>query len=325
MNNLEQLTIFQQNMALLPDFRLSNGEELYRGRERDKALARLITFLEHFRPDLVGLSEMWDLDQRREIGQAFANLYPHRLEGPGRAGDQSLDGGLLLLSRYPIPSHHTLVYQHCLGEDCLTQKGAIQARIYLPKPAPNLDLFLTHLQNPNPLFHLPSRGSGVSGRDKVQAQLEELNNFIIEIRDPRIPALLLGDLNSDGRIQGEYDPLLTRLGRPVDLWLECGSGGLEEDGSKITAVVMTAGLTFDRQNTFALSEEELKQWLAHNPRVIRYQEGERLDYFFSYRGEAGRLVYRNTRVVRLESSPGRDISDHYGLVTELAGWQPAEM
>ncbi len=53
----------------------------------------------------------------------------------------------------------------------------------------------------------------------------------------------------------------------------------------------------------------------------RHQTGKRLDYFFSWSGTAhdGRVkaVFNRMGPVIVQSSPGRDISDHYGLWAKL--------
>jgi hypothetical protein len=307
------IVIFQQNMALLPELRMPNGKKLYLGREREAALDCLAYFLLEYLPDLVGLSEMWVGEERRWLREKLGRFYPYFLEGPGEADDLNVDGGLLLLSRLPFLVDNEAVYDPCLGEDCLAQKGVIHGRVNLFGEAPPLDLFLTHLQNPTPLSAGPDMGLGSGGRGKVQAQLDQLAGFIHGSREPRYPALLMGDLNSAAGLPEEYDDLLARLGRPADLWPESGNGGRIFGRQNRQFLIPATGLTFDERSSFALSE------VAEGQISDRHETGKRLDYFLSYPGSQWMPNYISTHLVRLESSPGRDRSDQYGLMTELAG------
>ena len=307
------IVIFQQNMALLPELRLPNGKNLYLGREREAALDCLAYFLLEYLPELVGLSEMWVGEDRRWLREKLGRFYPYSLEGPGVADDFGVDGGLLLLSRLPFLLHNDTVYESCLGEDCLAQKGVLHGRVKLFGEAPPLDLFLTHLQNPTPLLAGPDMGPGSGGRGKVQAQLDQLAGYIQASREPRYPALLMGDLNSAAGLPEEYDDLLARLGRPADLWPESGGRGRLFGRHNRQFLEPATGLTFDKRNNFALAE------VAEGQVSDRHKNGKRLDYFLSYPGSQWMPNYISTHLVRLESSPGRDSSDHYGLMTELAG------
>lgn len=325
-----QITLFQQNMALLPPQELPNGENLYRGHQRRKALSRLTAFLKEYRPDVVGLNEMWVPDERQAFHRELRADYPHALEGPGRAGVYSLDSGLMLLSRMPFVAHRETVYPDCLGEDCLTQKGVLHARIVADDgQQSSIDIFLTHLQNPSPLLASPDIGAGSTGLEKVQFQLDHLQAFIVSTRDGRGPALLMGDLNTDGGDRGRYEDMLDRLGRPDDLWSLAGDGGLQDGPNGLAAVVSAGGITRDAYGTFTLTDEALSRrrsiksagavtgggLVGETP--ARHRQGERLDYFLGYPGREWGLSYGRTRVVCLESSPGRDVSDHYGLWAEV--------
>ncbi len=309
------VVIFQQNMALLPPLRLPNGQNLYLGREREAALDCLTYFLMEYLPDFVGLSEMWVAEERRQLRIQLGRFYPYALEGPGEVDDLNLDGGLLLLSRIPFMAQNEVVFEACLGEDCLAHKGVLHGRVQLFGEAPPLDLYLTHLQNPTPLLAGPDMGPGSGGRGKVQAQLDSLAGFLQYSRDHRYPALLMGDLNSDATSAEEYDDLLARLGRPADLWPESGGNGKLFGRHARESFKTDVGLTFDEQSTFALTE------LVEGRLPNRHERGKRLDYFLSFPGSEWRPEYVDTRLIHLESSPGRDISDHYGLMTELAAVQ----
>lgn len=298
------LKIYQQNMALLAmDGPPLVDSFLYKGTEREKAISRLIQGIRQEAPDVVGLCEVFGNDERASIVARLQDIYGFHLQGPDE-DDVEEDGGLLLLSRHPIVAHHQTIYRQCAGEDCLSNKGVLHARIVVPNhPAP-YDLFLTHLQNPSPDLPVPDSGPGKTPVDKLFLQLRHLHAFIQANGHPERPALLMGDLNIDGQDvdSNSYQALRTILGDPADLWLTSGEGG--------------QGFTFDEHNSFPASADPLP---VDSPR--RHQAGERLDYFFSWAATT-RLwhpVHTRTAIVNWQSSPGRDMSDHYGLLTVQPG------
>lgn len=308
------ISLFQQNMALLPA--LPNGDSLYRGGERGLALARLAAFLAEHQPTIAGLSEMWLVEERQKLRQELAQLYPYWLEGPGTAAGPILDGGLLLLSKMPVLTQQTTVYPHCLGEDCYSQKGALHLRVELPGEAAGLDLFLSHLQNPTPMLESPALGYGFSGLDKVLAQLDHLAEFIRIHREPGWPAVLLGDLNTDGFDERLYSDLLKRLDQPLDLWLAKPEGALVERNGLLAASPALDGSTYTANGHFAQTSPGQSAYTIGQP-TDPTEPGRRLDYFLAYQGDRHQIECQVTRVIHLESSPGWDISDHYGLWTEI--------
>jgi hypothetical protein len=109
--------------------------------------------------------------------------------------DAPLNGGLMLLSRHPVSTSNRTIYRQGAGEDALSFKGALHARIR-PRGHPcEYDVFLSHTQNLTPIV----------GEDDAQAalgrQIRHMAAFIRSCRDPAGPALLMGDLNVDA-----YDP-----------------------------------------------------------------------------------------------------------------------
>lgn len=287
MIDVPNLTFFTQNMALLPP------PAKYLGQERTKAIDGLIRYLRDAQPDAVGLCEVFVDGERNRIKSALRDLYPHSMEGPDEDDFES-DGGLLLLSRHPLIARHQTIYRHCRGEDCLANKGVLHARIQVPGQPIPYDIFLTHLQAGRTKSGTPNVGHGSSARDKIKYQLSHLGSFIRACTNTfEYPTLLMGDLNTDAFNEADYDDLRSRLHQPIDLWLTTG------DGSRGA----TGGLP---DNTFSGKTDP-------------GNSGSRIDYLLAWHGREYRPIYRHTRVVKLESSPGRHLSDHYGLMTELAG------
>ncbi|MBC2644407.1 MULTISPECIES: endonuclease/exonuclease/phosphatase family protein [unclassified Rhodococcus (in: high G+C Gram-positive bacteria)] len=286
------LSFVQHNMALLP----FPGN--YKGSERDKAIDALVDNLRRTRPDVVGLSEVFVDDEKGTIRKRLRAIYPHHKSGPDEA-DLESDGGLLLLSKYPLVAEHSTIFRQSAGEDSYANKGALHARIQVPGHPTQYDIFLSHTQNPN-------AGGGGAARKQVKAQLSHLASFVHGLSSPLRPALLMGDLNTDALDPDLYRDMKNRLGYSLDLWTTTGNG--------------TKGVTSgDPANTFVLIDNPLDPSTFNPPLPsgdpTRHRRGTRIDYFLSWHGPQYWPLYRDTTVLVWQSSPGRDISDHYGLAT----------
>jgi Endonuclease/Exonuclease/phosphatase family len=293
------VTFYAQNMGLLPG-------PLYKGVDSERALDHLIAILRERKPDVVGLSEMWSDGDRGRVVDSLKDVYPHSREGPHDPfletpiGDiEVMGGGLLLLSRHRIVATTSTVYRQCSGDDCLTSKGVLHARVQ-PRGHPcTVDVFLTHTQAPHPTI----LGTTGGARAAVEAQVRHLAAFIRSCRDASSPAVLFGDFNVDYYGHRDlYDILESTLGEPVDLepavQLEGRSRPLatseSDDGSVSSFHDGHPSRAADDGDRFGST-------------------AERLDYIFAFPG----LLYvqhpASSRVVVEQWEPGRDMSDHYGV------------
>jgi hypothetical protein len=297
------LTVYAQNMGLLP-------WPLYKGIDRDGALGHLIAILRERRPDVVGLSEMWSAGDRERIRWELSEVYPYTLDGPNDplaetpAGDVELmGGGLLLLSRHRIVTSTQTVYRHCSGDDCLAAKGALHARVQ-PRGHPcAVDLFLTHTQAAHPTL----LGTTAGARSAIEAQIRHLAAFVRSCRDPVAPALLFGDFNVDGFAHRDlYEDLVSALGNPRDL----APMVLQEGAPRPTATSESDDGDISSFHTGHPSRDadDLRRF---GP------SAERLDYLFSFPGWLYSQRISASRVVVEQWSPGRDMSDHYGIETSI--------
>jgi hypothetical protein len=290
------LKVLAQNMGL---FHLVPP---YRGKERDRALERLIEILRDEQYDVVGLSEMWHYADRHRILGALGGLYPYHLEGPNEFDLEALDGGLLLLSRHKIVEWHGTVYRQCAGEDCGSNKGALHARIRILGQPCDYDLFLSHAQNLTPLI-----GSEAAARRALKGQLRHLGAFVRACHDPRNPALLIGDLNVDQLHDKEfeeghdrqhlYDYLRHALGHPIDLNPDVATS--EAESSRVSS--------FNTGNADRVPNDPQR----FGP------DAQRLDYLLAWPGALFEPTFGKGEVMVYQSNPGRDLSDHYGIRVTL--------
>jgi endonuclease/exonuclease/phosphatase family metal-dependent hydrolase len=92
------------------------------GDNKDARLAAILCMMQRY--DVVCLQEMWELYDR----SAFCAQFPFSARSPSSLG--KTDGGLLILSRYPITlADFTPLTQHATFPDTLVNKGFMKARI----------------------------------------------------------------------------------------------------------------------------------------------------------------------------------------------------
>lgn len=151
--------------------------------------------------DAIVFSELFDNSRRQRFLDSIRSLYPYQTRVVDRSGSTE-DGGVLIVSRWPIESESQIVYSDCDGSDCIAAKGAMYARIN--KDGQIYNLFGTHTQA------WPS--------DKNQAtrhrQFIQLKGFIDSKQLPDNEAVIIaGDLNVDkANYQQEYFNMLNTLG-----------------------------------------------------------------------------------------------------------------
>jgi hypothetical protein len=181
----------------------------------------------------------------------------------------------------------------------MSNKGILHARIDGPGAA-DFDVYLSHLQNPDVLFPaLPHYGAGSTVTAKINSQLSALGDFVAATRRRDLPAIMLGDFNVKAGTSGAPADMLSRLKFPMDAWMLAGNG--------------TAGITSgDPVSDFGKTTPTVP---ANDP--SRFQSGNRIDYILGHNGNVFRPTFSNTRVVVVKSPSGRDVSDHYGVMTTV--------
>jgi endonuclease/exonuclease/phosphatase family metal-dependent hydrolase len=135
--------------------------------------------------DVVLLQEAYSDRHRAMVLRGLADEYPHRSQVLGRDRWLKQDGGVVILSRWPIETERELLFgQLCEGRDCWADKGALYARIN--KGGRRLHVFATHLQ------------SGADARSTRERQMAAIRALIDELALPADePVLIGGDLNTD--------------------------------------------------------------------------------------------------------------------------------
>ena len=229
------MKVLQLNLFLRPPG-ISNPSE---GDFKDERLSMFLSILSSGAYDVLLLQEVFKgikplccIAGRRLnalVDAAADSGYEHSHVGPSASGlTKFLDGGLLILSRYPIIKRHTLVFKTLAASgDSLSSKGCLHALLSLPG-GELFDVFTAHTQAS--YTYTPSQSI-----DRVQrGQVRELADFMKECMEGREQSCLFGgDLNIDALQDsdtGSYTYMMETMREAggfdgvVDLVLERGGG-----------------------------------------------------------------------------------------------------
>ncbi len=201
--------------------------------------------------DIIGFNEVFDYQARALLIGGFKKAWGasfHHVVHP--KGSNRINGGLLIVSRYPLVATHALHFRaasrfrdHGLAADGLVSKGVQHAAVRLSASL-TIDLFATHLE--------------ARSEQARQAQYTELAQFIHKYGSSRRPSVLIGDFNTSGgekemaRKGSAYQVMMralrdTRNHDPmVDLWPKLNkriigtSNQLTDDGGRRIDYIMAA-------------------------------------------------------------------------------------
>ena len=148
--------------------------------------------------DVVLLQEAYSNRHREMVLDGLADDYPYQSEVLGRDRWLAQDGGVVILSKWPIEDQGERLFGPlCQSRDCWADKGVLYARIN--KLGRRFHVFATHLQ------------SRSAGRAIRQQQMAIIRDFIDDLDLPEDePVLIGGDLNTD-RFTDEATGAFTRM------------------------------------------------------------------------------------------------------------------
>jgi endonuclease/exonuclease/phosphatase family metal-dependent hydrolase len=154
--------------------------------------------------DVIVLSEAFDNKVRDQLLADLGGEYPYRTGILGADRGFVQDGGVIIMSRWPITAEAQRLFDDlCVGGDCWADKGVLYARF--EKHGQTYHIFASHTQS----------GLGMRQRRIRMQQLGIIKSFI----DDRgltstEPVFIAGDLNVDKHDGVEYDAML----RILDAW-----------------------------------------------------------------------------------------------------------
>ncbi|GBB91934.1 hypothetical protein RclHR1_01940011 [Rhizophagus clarus] len=152
--------------------------------------------------DIICLEEMFQFGSSRRtrlLEAACEKGFNYFLTSPRTVFNLAIDGGLVMLSRFPIKEKDILIYPSGVHSDRFSNKGALYAKIELAQNNV-IHLFMTHTQA-SYVSAPPLTDKSVLVR---QEQLSLLRKFIDKCTLnalPEEPIILVGDLNVNSRPQ----------------------------------------------------------------------------------------------------------------------------
>ncbi|GAA2793321.1 sphingomyelin phosphodiesterase [Saccharopolyspora taberi] len=165
--------------------------------------------------DVVVVQEAFDNDASQRLLSNLGDQYPHQTPVLGRSRDgwdatlgsysdtRPEDGGVAVLSRWPVAERVQYVFPPGCGADASSNKGFAYARV--DSPDGPLHVIGTHLQ----------ADDSACGDRAPQVRASQLAEIAAFVRDRAIPAaepvVVAGDLNVDASA-GEFDSALQTLG-----------------------------------------------------------------------------------------------------------------
>ncbi|PJG57799.1 sphingomyelin phosphodiesterase [Aeromonas cavernicola] len=182
------LKVASYNVWALPMVASSIGERL----------ALLPAHLKGF--DALLLQEAFD-GRREGLLQALAKEYPYQTKVLDQPGANVHDGGVVIVSRYPIVREAQRVYPDCSGTDCFADKGVVYAEVI--KGGKAWHLFATHTAS----FDTDE------ARKLRQTQFGQIREFAASLKIPRTDTVIYGgDFNVNKRkFADDYANMLTNL------------------------------------------------------------------------------------------------------------------
>lgn len=189
----ESLRLLTYNTFLRPP-PVSWGDRIdCRARRIGEKLAR-----EALPRDIVALNETFEPGALTRLSEQLTERFPYQLLGHPSARGFRTNGGLSLLSRFPIESWTSERFDHCSGEfnDCLATKGFLWGLIRVSRHL-KINVVATHMNS----------GRSASAQEARSKQLAQIREFITtKATFERWPTVLMGDINIDGLRWEPRDP-----------------------------------------------------------------------------------------------------------------------
>ena len=290
--------------------------------------------------------------KHKMIKKAIENGFYYILKSktPSFFSKYLIDGGLLLLSKYPIIESKFINYDYGILSDSLCMKGAIFAKIKISDFY--VCLFTTHLQ----ASYCDSGNYYWKLSIKVRTeQSEKLINFIYNIifnipiqQIKKCKFILVGDLNIDAHnydtirkkynlskgIISEYDCLkkkLNKLGKAIDLFEKKFNGhpytfGVNDDGFD---KVLTGKAEFNCKQTLDYMWEIIPDLslpiykkdndLSSKLEFIPIDDSNINNIYNNENSYQLQILYDSPKVEKflIKNKPYQQLSDHFGLSVQL--------
>ncbi|MFB6350233.1 MAG: sphingomyelin phosphodiesterase [Bradymonadaceae bacterium] len=284
--------------------------------------------------DIVALNESFSKDAVDNLVETVGQRFPYRVLRRPEAKPLRVNGGVSLLSRFPIRDVYTQTYDACAFDDCLASKGFLHAVIEISDSL-RVNVLASHLES----------GSSNADRRARHQQIQTIRDYMDKHKVGRDwPTLLMGDLNVDG-IKGpigaltdgtdarsEYRTMLSTLSKPCSQCADAGCSSL--CGQKPADVVSASDgpWSFNADQTAPVNslncvDQSVAPCSSPNARP-NWKKRERLDYILSFdqpRSSGVQLDVRDASHVpfRKDVCGGEYLSDHQAVEASFDINRPA--
>jgi sphingomyelin phosphodiesterase len=152
--------------------------------------------------DVIVFSEAFHNGLRKKLIDALRSSYPHASRILGKDSGPRQDGGVIIVSRWPIVAQAQRTFGGaCHGSDCLADKGVLYVKIM--KGGRPYHIFGSHTQADH----------SAKDRSARKRQFEIIRDFIKSRRIPSDEAVIIaGDLNVERAKEAEFQSMLNILG-----------------------------------------------------------------------------------------------------------------
>jgi len=150
--------------------------------------------------DAIVFSELFDNSRRETFLNGLKTEYPYQTRVVDRSGSVE-DGGVLIVSRYPIDAESQIAFNACDAEDCMSAKGVMYAKIN--KGGNPYHVFGSHTQ----------AWTSAENQATRLSQFQQMRDFIDSRNiSTSEPVIIAGDLNVDKEnFPQEYNTMLNVL------------------------------------------------------------------------------------------------------------------
>ncbi len=155
--------------------------------------------------DIIGLTEVSDKKIIKNYLKKTSKSHPYFYKSKNAKGLFKNNGGLLILSKFPIIQKKQIIFKSATGFDHLVQKGALFVRLKVSTDH-FIDVVLTHMQAHKKNKHIKVRKN----------QLREISQLIQE-NNKKNPLILMGDFNIVGDSK-EYQSFKSIFPEYTDLY-----------------------------------------------------------------------------------------------------------
>jgi exonuclease III len=175
------------------------------------------SFIKEENPDIVVFQEAFDPKGDRILRKALKKNYPYMIGPVNKKPGFKINGGVLIMSKYPIKQIATVQYSKCTDFDCWARKGVL----------------LVEVNDGQRIYQIA--GTHMNGGGSLElktTQYQEMGALVKQYAKPGVPQFLVGDYNTSNFDKPFYNSMITQLDAedgPITGLLQCTNDHLNND------------------------------------------------------------------------------------------------